>query len=84
MQTVELVPAWFWYCDECGRGNFENSIEICLDSPEAEAILSQDEIQELLEMTGVGKPVLMSQPKEVKCKHCSHEFRTLTQEELED
>lgn len=67
---VEMHPAFFWDCPECGTENFERAI-----SPE----LSESELEALREDHGVnvwesGEFLMM--PLKVTCKRCNKAFVT--------
>ena len=67
---IELVPAFVWTCDNCGRDNFERAI-VCELSPE--------ERQEINEANGIEDGEMgdwMLAPEEVKCPHCDAGYTT--------
>jgi len=78
VRTVELVQAFLWTCDECGRDNFERSVTVAPESIDPDDLpdvpgLDSDTIREWLE-TGGGEWV--TAPQHVKCQHCGSEFDT--------
>jgi hypothetical protein len=74
MQKVRLVHAWCWYCESCGRENFENSIELTLDEALSNGTIDQDTFDEFSEVTDSAIPVMIGAPDVVKCKHCGDSF----------
>lgn len=69
-RRVELHPALFFVCDECGRDSF-------IRAPRP--VLTDEERVELAQDHGIDpwSPVEMfSQPTVVTCDHCGEEFGT--------
>lgn len=70
-QPVELVPAFSWACDNCGRDNFARTIV---------AELSEEEMAELRSEHGI-QPweagEFLQKPNEVQCSNCQCRFSTV-------
>lgn len=69
-ERVELVPAWLWTCDECGRDNFERSIVAELSAEEMDELKQDHGIEEFHEGD------FLSAPDQVVCQGCGEEFQT--------
>jgi len=72
-EKVEILPACYWICPECGRDNFEYVITAEFSEEDRELI---DEMHEICfdgEMDG-GDFVI--QPVDVTCKHCGESFES--------
>ena len=74
-KTVELLPAFFWTCDDCGRDNFDRGRTLMLES------IDHADLPELGHMEGVkvwvevgGSGTLVLTPRLVRCLHCAAEF----------
>ena len=63
MNTVELHPAFFWDCDQCGRQNFERGVT------------HEGPIDTTLEFTMLDG-ILVKGPSTVTCPHCGASFET--------
>jgi hypothetical protein len=80
-RTVELVQAFLWTCEECGRDNFERAITLESESidpddlPEA-AGTDPETVREWLQSGGEGAWV--TAPSHVRCQHCGAEFDVAT------
>lgn len=82
MRTVELVQAFVWTCDECGRDQFERALRIEPESIEASAVATF--VQEAIDQIGEISDALGLEfsndwtvaPKEVECKNCGSKFVT--------
>jgi hypothetical protein len=71
MKTVELIPAHFWQCDNCGCENFVRSIV---------AEFSDDEIAEMKLDHGIdvlAEGHFLTKPTEVECASCLERFVTV-------
>jgi len=82
LRTVELVQAFLWTCDDCGRDNFERAVLLDPESVEgSEAAEFTDsavaEVGEAADVLGiqVGGDWVMA-PSHVRCTHCGAEFDT--------
>lgn len=76
-RTVDLVQAFLWTCDECGRDNFERGITVSPESIHPEDIpwvADSESVREWLEAGGEGAWLMA--PDHVKCRHCGSEFGT--------
>ena len=69
---AELLPAFFWICDECGQDNFIRPVEV-----------SHERIKEMLEEAGEEYDEddfegmeFSVQPELVECSHCKTIFET--------
>jgi len=76
-RTVELVQAFLWTCDDCGRDNFERAITVSPESINPDDLPTSsyedaDAIREWLQEGGEGSWV--KAPSQVLCKHCGGEF----------
>jgi hypothetical protein len=79
VRTVELIQAFLWTCEDCGRDNFERGITISPESIDPEDPpdtpgADPDTIRDWLEAGGEGGFVVA--PDQVKCRHCGSEFGT--------
>lgn len=81
MRTAELIPAYVWDCDHCGRENFQRAVSRLLngDNP-AEAVLIR-----AIEGMPPDAPVppgwkyrFMTEPERVACRACKTIFRSET------
>ncbi|MEM9588515.1 MAG: hypothetical protein AAGA03_14620 [Planctomycetota bacterium] len=71
VKKVELIPASFWTCPECGSGQFVRNIAV-------EA--SPEEIADLRDQLGVQpwqEGVLLADPKSVTCSECNATFEAV-------
>lgn len=70
MQSVEMLPAFSWICDNCGQNNFTSAVV---------AEFSEEEMQELRDEHGV-QPweagEFLQKPDEVQCSKCARRFTT--------
>ncbi len=79
-RTVELIQAFVWTCDECGRDNFERGVSL---SPESIAIdqlpdaMDAETFQAWTQAGGEG--AFMTAPSRVTCPHCNSQFDTETE-----
>lgn len=67
--TVELLPAFLWVCDVCGRDNFERCRRIepeSLEAAELQAFAEEFKIHH--------EGDFLESPGEVKCAYCGAEF----------
>jgi hypothetical protein len=76
-RTVELLRAFLWTCDDCGRDNFERAVTISPESIDPENLpevpgLDRETLQEWIESGGQGEWV--TAPRHVRCKHCNARF----------
>jgi len=69
-ERVELVPAWLWTCDNCGRDNFERSVVAELSAEEMDELKQEHGVEEFHEGD------FLSAPEQVCCKGCGEEFQT--------
>jgi hypothetical protein len=83
VREVELVQAFLWTCDDCGRDNFERAITVDPESTEGQEVaeftrLATEDANESVQALGleVGGDWLMA-PRQVKCRHCGAEFSTV-------
>ena len=82
MTQVELHPAFFWICDDCGRDNFVRARTVEPESDEGrelhalvERVLdTADEIAEPLGIEPDG--IWVTRPEEVMCQYCRAVFTT--------
>ena len=70
MKKVELLPAYCWHCENCGRENFERGIV---------AEMSDEDEVGMKEEFGIepwedGNFMMM--PEKVTCPHCNEDFET--------
>lgn len=77
--TVELLQAFLWTCDACGRDNFERAITVAPEAIHPSELpqgcgMDSETLQEWLESGGGGDWV--AAPARVKCRHCGAEFGT--------
>jgi len=77
---VELLPAWMWTCDECGRDNFERITVVDVSPEDATEFCRSQGIDESEFEPGE----LASAPMEVTCTHCGAEFETDDPEQSEE
>jgi hypothetical protein len=80
-QTVELLPAFMWVCDSCGRDNFERCRRVDPESIEGTELFAEvaAENAELAEDLGESLTVggeFLAAPQRVKCGHCGAEYAT--------
>lgn len=69
MPTVELIPAYVYDCNACGRENFVRSVQVH----------DPDDLAELREQFGIEEDETVdfcTRPKEVTCGHCGAEYET--------
>ena len=83
---VELIQAFLWVCDDCGRDNFERAIRVERESLEGREIAKlvdevATEANESAQALGIDVDAdwLMA-PTRVRCSHCGAEFETMTLE----
>lgn len=79
MRTVELVQAFLWTCDECGRDNFERAITIEPESIDKDELpfltnTTQEEVADWI--SGGGDCDFLMAPQFVKCRYCDEVFDT--------
>lgn len=70
VQAVELIPASFWTCPNCGTDQFERSV-VYESSPE-----KMREIRQELGVEPWQGGELLTDPDEVECKTCREIFHT--------
>ncbi len=78
VRTTELVQAFLWTCDDCGRDNFERAITIAPESinqGDLPSGLDADDLREWAQQGGNG--LLAMAPDRVRCGHCRAEFATI-------
>lgn len=82
-RKVELVQAFLWTCDECGRDQFERAINIDSEAMEGSeaAELVDAAVSELRNVSvdlgiHVGGNWFIA-PDHVKCNHCGSEFEVV-------
>jgi hypothetical protein len=82
VRQVELVQAFLWTCEDCGRDNFERAIRVEPESLEGQEVAefaksAAEEANESAQALGIeiGGDFLMA-PTSVKCQHCGAEFST--------
>ena len=67
LPTIELMPAFYWICQECGRDNFAPAL--VLDREELEE--HDPEAAELVQELGMGGGAgVFYAPTDVICVHC--------------
>lgn len=77
-KTVELLPAYEWVCDECGKNNFAS----CVSLGSLLEVVQQkwDEIHPGSPLpSDINLPpggVVTSSPKSVTCRHCGCDYGT--------
>jgi len=67
-ETVELIPAAMWICNECREDNFLRLINEEIDPEEEQAILEDLDDPEAVSAASYLYPI------DVKCKNCNEEF----------
>ena len=78
VRTVDLVQAFMWTCDDCGRDNFERAITLAPESVDPNDLpdsVDPEMIQEWAEVGGNG--LLAMGPDRVQCCHCGAKFSAL-------
>ena len=82
VRQVELVQAFLWTCEDCGRDNFERAVTVEPESMEGQEVTElvqqvTDDANESAQALGieVGGDWLMA-PPHVTCRHCGAEFST--------
>lgn len=70
MQSVELIPAYFWSCEDCGEGNFERCIVFEGTLEDKQALMAE------LGVDPDEEGDVMSEPDEVTCRRCGTVFET--------
>jgi hypothetical protein len=75
-EIVELMPAFFWICPECGIDNFIRSMVPTMNERDEEEFKRQ-----VLDEHGVdlseSHGMFMLVPEKVKCSGCDIEFKTI-------
>lgn len=71
-EKVEIHPACFWICPDCGRNNFEHVITEEFSEDDRDVI---DGVQELLFGFCTGGDVVL-EPTDVTCPHCGESFES--------
>jgi hypothetical protein len=74
---VDLVQAFLWTCDDCGRDNFERAITVSPESIDPNNLPEgfNDKDEEITEwITSGGEVVWLAAPDHVTCRHCGSEF----------
>jgi protein-arginine kinase activator protein McsA len=74
MAKVELLPAFFWICNECGSDNFERGL--VAEMSESEMI----DVREELELSEFEEVELIGHPEMVTCKECGTEYKAICQD----
>lgn len=78
MTTVELVPAYVWDCERCGRENFQRSVSVVLnpdDPDDADVIRQMHDIPDADPIPEGMSVRAMTTPDRVTCRHCEAEFK---------
>lgn len=78
MRTVELVQAFVWTCDDCGRDNFERAVTVAPESISADDLpdgIDPEMMREWAESGGEGAFAMA--PDRVLCRHCTASFGTV-------
>jgi rubredoxin len=70
-EKVEILPACYWICPECGRDNFEYVVTAEFSIEERDML---DEVHEICFELDGGDYVI--QPTDVTCQHCGEEFES--------
>lgn len=70
-RTTELIQAFLWTCDDCGKDNFARAITVAPEEIDAADISKP--LSEYLEEGGEGD--WLRGPDDVTCGHCGSEFR---------
>lgn len=81
MKKIELKPALWWYCDDCGKANYERLMSNECMTEEQNKIV-QDKLEKIieeedLETSDIGDYIscdFMYFPSVVICGHCGSEF----------
>jgi hypothetical protein len=68
--TVELLPAFVWCCEDCGRDTFCRALVVEMEPDKRRELLAHNDISE---MEG-GEFVAV--PESVTCPHCGSTFET--------
>jgi len=72
LESVELLPAFYWICQECGKNQYQHAIHV---------EMSAEDMQEVLEDLGIdiaeqlGSGEFLKIPTIVECKDCSSRFK---------
>jgi hypothetical protein len=77
LRVVELIPAFSWTCDDCGRDNFERSIAVAPESLDPQALpVAADEDAETIRdwLAAGGEGSWAMAPRRVTCRHCGARF----------
>jgi hypothetical protein len=69
-KKVELLPAFFWYCDDCGEENFCRSFQPTIGEAELKELF--DDLPDIDD----GGWDFFEQPTEVVCKRCKQKYET--------
>jgi hypothetical protein len=78
VKTVELIPAYVWDCDHCGRENFQRAISRVLrpDSPDdADVIRGVAGLEPDDPLPTDFKFQVHTRPDRVACRRCKTLFR---------
>ena len=67
METIELLPAFEWICEECGKNNYVSAIK----SEDPDLI---KRFREHFDISEDKEAELLMQPTKVTCEHCSVSF----------
>lgn len=73
MKTVELLPAFVWDCDHCGKENFQRGVTILLHASvpgEAAAIRASEGLPPDADLPPDLKYRVVTEPARVACRHC--------------
>lgn len=68
---VEMLPAYWWMCDACGRDNFERGVVPSLSPADEESVKEQ------LGVDVLDTGVLLTYPDSVTCAYCQTSFETI-------
>lgn len=74
-RVAELIPAYVWTCDECGRDNFGRMTRLEPESIDLDNMpdhLDGDDIREWIAEGGEGE--FLISPTSVTCQHCGVTF----------
>lgn len=80
-EKVEIHPACYWICPDCGRDNFEHVITAEFSDEEREFI---DGVHELCFDGELEGGDFVIQPTDLTCGHCGEQFESDRKECDED
>lgn len=81
-RTVEMLQAFLWICEDCGRDNFERAIVLEPESIDPENIpeLAGEDADAIREWIAAGiEGAWVKAPDQVRCRHCGAEFIAATE-----